>query len=89
MICIKLCGKVLVLPYILKRLIPTLSDLLSVIGIPSSGFLYKIVFESGIKQRSCIGNTCSEHEIKLTLSERRCNLILHDLHPDPVSCHLI
>src|SRR5699024_12072758 len=64
----------------LLRVLTALSDPLAVIGIPRAALVHHGAFGSQIQDLSLSGDACTEHNIKLSLLQRRGNFILHNLH---------
>ena len=61
--------------------------LLPLISIPGAALLHDVLLRRQIQYIALTGNTFSEHDIKLCLTEWRSNLVLHNLDADTVSNH--
>ena len=69
-------------------ILPSLSDLRIIIGIPSAALGNDPTFRCQIQNISVCGDSLSEYNIKLCLFEGRCNLILYNFDAGMVTYHL-
>src|SRR4051794_25946771 len=61
--------------------LPALTELLALVGVPSAGLLHDPEFHRDIQQRALTADAMAVHDVELSLTKRRSNLVLHDLHP--------
>ena len=68
--------------------LPTLAELLAVVGEPGSRLLHDPQVDGQVQQRAFTADPLAVHDVELGLAERRRHLVLHHLDPGAVAHHL-
>ena len=77
-----------ILGQVLLGILPALTDLCALIGVPGAALFHDIGICRQIQHIAFSGDPFAEHNIKFSLLKRRCDLILYYLYPHMVSDHL-
>src|SRR5581483_794076 len=72
----------------LLGLLPTLAELLALVGEPGPGLLDDAEVDAEVDDRALPADPLAVHDVELGLLERRGALVLHDLDPRAVAHHL-
>lgn len=74
-----------VVPQKLLGVLPALSDLGIIVGIPCTALHHDAAVGCQIQDIAHCGDPLSKHDVKLRLPERRCDLVLYNFHSGPVA----
>ena len=65
--------------------LPTLAELLALVGVPGARLLDDAEVDADVEQRALAADALAVHDVELGLPERRGHLVLHDLDPGAVA----
>jgi hypothetical protein len=68
--------------------LPTLAELLALVGVPGTRLLHDAKIDGDIEDRTFPADALAVHDVELRSPKRRGALVLHDLHPGAVADHL-
>ena len=72
----------------LLRVLPSLAELLALVGVPGTGLLHDAELDRDVKDRTLSGDPRPVHDVELGGAEGRGALVLRDLYPCAVARHL-
>src|ERR1035437_126192 len=71
------------------RVLATLADPLAVVAVPRPGLLDDPALRADVHQQRGVRNPLGVHDVELRLLERRRHLVLHHLHPNVRTDHVL